>query len=116
MPILEYDLFANPQLLPRFAEACTPLRELVDRVSIGRNHRPGEPEYWIAFVYDNAGKRHGLGTPNLQHLPLAEQAVDLCEQFGVLAVRLRVSEKHAVLRERVLRGRVVLPVPPKEKP
>ncbi len=102
MPNLEYDLSCPPGLLPGFAEACAPLRELVERVNIGRNQRPGEGPYLIAYVYDNAGRRHGLATPHLLHLPLAEQAPDLCEQLGVLAVRLRVSERHAVLRERLL--------------
>ena len=90
MAILEYDLSCPPHLLPLFAVSCKPLRELVERVTIGKNHRPDEPEYWIAYVYDNQGKRHGLGTPGTG-TSLAVQSAELCRQLRELADLLATS-------------------------
>jgi hypothetical protein len=63
-------------LLPRFGELG------VQRLEVFSYSRPGEPPYWLAFLITAAG-RETLGTPELRHLSLGEQAPDLLRQlFG----------------------------------
>jgi hypothetical protein len=69
-------------------ELLTPMEELlsllaergVSKVEVFPYHRPGEQPYWLCFLFMN-GQRHSVGTPDLRHLPLADQAPDLLRQL-----------------------------------
>jgi hypothetical protein len=57
----------------------------VERLTIASTARPGEPPYLVAFAYVD-GRRHAYATPELRHLPLAEQEHDLLQQLrGLLS-------------------------------
>lgn len=51
------------------------------RLEVFSYARPGETPYWLAFVLDDKG-RHVVGTPDLRHLPLAGQILDLVRQLA----------------------------------
>jgi len=51
------------------------------RVSVFDYRRTGEPPYWLAFIITSEG-RHGVGTPDLRDMSLADQAPDLLRQLA----------------------------------
>ena len=53
-------------------------------------HRPGEQAYWLAFAYVD-GARKVVGTPDLCHLPMAEQAPVVVQRL-----QTRLAENEAV--------------------
>lgn len=56
-------------------------RRRVGRMSVFSYGRPGEPTYWLAYLFVE-GARHVLGTPDLRHRPLEEQLDDLLQQLS----------------------------------
>jgi len=52
----------------------------VRRLEVFSYGRPGEPPYWLAFIFDSEG-RHAVGTPDLRQLPLDGQLPGLLEQL-----------------------------------
>ena len=68
-------------------ESLIPLleRQHVDSLSVFPYCRPGEPQYWLAFLHV-AGERHAIGTPDLRHLGIEEQLEDLLRQLRAFAV------------------------------
>ena len=88
---LDFDRSSPPDLKLDFFSACGGFPASVTRISIGASNRPGEPNYWIAFV-QLPEKRYGLGTPDLRHLPLEEQAPHLCAQLRELRQALNQGD------------------------
>ena len=55
-------------------------RESVERLAVFPYRRPGEPQYWLAYLFV-AGARHVVGTPDVRDLPLEDQLEDLLRQL-----------------------------------
>jgi hypothetical protein len=55
-------------------------RERVERLAVFPYCRPGESQYWLAYLFV-AGARQVVGTPDLRDLPLEEQLEDLLCQL-----------------------------------
>lgn len=55
-------------------------REHVESLAVFPYGRPGEPQYWLAYLFV-AGARHVVGTPDLRDLPLDNQLEDLLHQL-----------------------------------
>jgi len=53
----------------------------VDRLEVFQYGRPGEPRYWLAFLFAD-GRRYSLGTPELRGSPLEDQFADLMTQIA----------------------------------
>jgi hypothetical protein len=69
------------ELVERFARLFpTLVGRGVRRLEVFSYARPGEPSYWLAFLFTDAD-RQTLGTPDLRHLPLDTQAEDLARQL-----------------------------------
>ncbi len=67
------------------AAAVQPVLPLLERVGVSSlrvfsYHRPGEEDYWLAYAYID-GARKVVATPDLRHLPLAEQMPALVERL-----------------------------------
>jgi len=60
-------------------------RQHVESLTVFPYRRPGEPEYWLAFLHV-AGARHAIGTPDLRNLGLDEQLADLLRQLSAFAL------------------------------
>ena len=58
----------------------------VSALVVSRYNSPGERDYWVVFLYVG-GIRHDIGTPELRHLPLADQAEDLLRQLAEFSPR-----------------------------
>lgn len=78
---MELDLQMPHELKAR-VEALAPAleRRRVGRMSVFSYGRPGEPQYWLAYLFI-AGARHVVGTPDLRHLTLEAQLEDLFRQL-----------------------------------
>ena len=50
------------------------------RVVVFSYARPGEPPYWLAFIFDGE-RRYGVGTLDLRRLPLRDQVANLLHQL-----------------------------------
>ena len=82
---MQVDLKTSPELSARIKELLPALEaQHVSSLSVFSYHRPGEPEFWLAYLYVD-GSRHVAGTPDLRHLPLADQAEDLLRQLAGFA-------------------------------
>ncbi|KQY80915.1 hypothetical protein [Pelomonas sp. Root1444] len=57
----------------------------VERLVVFSYCRPGEPKFWLAYLFVD-GKRHSLGTPDLLTLPLDAQVLDLVRQLETFRV------------------------------
>ena len=55
-------------------------RERVEELAVFPYNRPGETEYWLAYLLV-AGSRHVVGTPDLRDQPLKDQLEDLLHQL-----------------------------------
>ena len=55
-------------------------RERVEALAVFPYNRPGEQEYWLAYLIV-AGARHVVGTPDLRELLLEDQLEDLLHQL-----------------------------------
>ncbi len=97
---MEHHLKTSPELSARIRELLPTLEALgVSGLRVSSYHRPGEPEFWLAYLYVG-GMRHDICTQELRHLPLAEQAEDLLRQlagFSTTAVDERLSNMVATL-------------------
>lgn len=82
---MELDL-QMPQELKARVEALVPglERRRVGRMSVFSYGRPGEPPYWLAYLFVD-GARHVLGTPDLRNCSLTEQLDDLLRQLSVFS-------------------------------
>lgn len=54
--------------------------EHVDSLAVFPYCRPGEPQYWLAYLFV-AGARHVVGTPDVRDLSLEDQLEDLLRQL-----------------------------------
>jgi hypothetical protein len=61
-------------LVPRLA------RQGVGSLSVSSYCRPGEPRFWLAYLYV-AGRRHVCATPDLREKSLTEQWPELLRQL-----------------------------------
>lgn len=79
---MELDLqMANELKAPVEALVSSLEHQHVDRMTVFSYRRPGEPPYWLAYLFI-AGARHVVGTPDLRHRTLAEQLDDLVRQLS----------------------------------
>lgn len=86
---MQTHIVASPELTTLFNELLPALESInVCTFSIFPNARPGEPKYWIAYAGID-GQRNAFGTPELRHLPLVEQAPNLCEQLRAFVARFQ---------------------------
>lgn len=76
-PLLEASAELTPALQPLLPRLAA---QGVERLVVFSYCRPGEPEFWLAYLFVY-GKRHSLGTPDLLALPLEEQLPDLVRQL-----------------------------------
>lgn len=84
---VQLSLKVPPVLAARIENLLPGLAALqVSALVVSRFHRQGEPEYWLAFLYAG-GMRHEVGTHELRHLPLADQAEDLLRRLAGFSPR-----------------------------
>lgn len=78
---MKLDLKLSPDQAS-LVETLLPLleREHVKELAVFTHSRPGEPQYWLAYLFVG-GARHVVGTPDLRDLPLEEQLEDLLCQL-----------------------------------
>lgn len=80
--VLEAPAELRPTLEPLLSKLAG---QGVERLVVFSYNRPGEPEFWTAYLFVD-GKRHSLGTPDLLHFPLEGQVPELLRQLAAFNV------------------------------
>jgi hypothetical protein len=78
---MELHLHLSPEFEAQVRELLPRLeRQAVSSLSVSSYCRPGEPRFWLAYLYV-AGRRHVCATPDLREKPLTEQWPELLRQL-----------------------------------
>jgi hypothetical protein len=78
---MELHLHLSPEFEAQLREHVPRLERLgVSSLSISSYCRPGEPRFWLAYLYVG-GRRHVCATPDLREKQLTEQWPELLKQL-----------------------------------